>query len=106
LSRLTTHIPDTAQGHPAAGMLVQLRRPPSDAILLGGRSNANEHCSHGLLQEADLIAGEYFRMLGVGACDWPFPDGVVLRVALTALETNHQVPLQASAWSCSTYPGS
>ena len=115
MSRLTTHILDTAHGQPAAGMLVELRRPPSDTILFAGRSNTDGHCSRALLQGADFIDGEYelvfhvaeyFRARGVVLPDPPFLDRVVLRIGLSPSGPPYHVPLLVSPWSCSMYRGS
>ena len=114
MSRLTTHILDTVHGQPAAGVLVELRRHPSHAILFSGRSNAEGRFTRALLEGTDFIKGEYelvfrvaeyFLARGLIMSDPPFLDRVVLRVGLAGTGQTYHVPLLVSPWSYSMYRG-
>lgn len=115
MSRLTTHILDTAQGRPAAGVAVRLfaangdRRPLAET-----QTNADGRTDAPLLEgdafetgqyELEFDIGDYFSAAGVAGAEARFLDTVVIRVTLTAGEHYH-VPLLASPWSYSTYRGS
>ena len=117
MGTLTTHVLDTANGCPAAGMAVSLYR------LIGGvpqllRSltlNADGRADAPLLS-GDLFevgqyrlvfsVGAYFRKRGAVLADPPFLDEVPLDFGLAAAGQHYHVPLLASPWSYSTYRGS
>ena len=114
---LTTHVLDTANGRPAAGMAVALyrivegnRRPMTTAT-----TNADGRCQAPLLQGAELEtgvyelafeAGAYFATQGNPLSDPPFLDQVVLRFGISDAAAHYHVPLLVSPWSYSTYRGS
>lgn len=115
MGRLTTHILDTAQGCPAAGVDIRL------FALAGARrevaftvSNADGRTDQPLLDgdamqtgsyELEFDVGPYFAATGLAAGEPPFLDTVVLRFSVSAGEHYH-VPLLVSPWSYSTYRGS
>jgi 5-hydroxyisourate hydrolase len=115
MGRLTTHILDIAHGRPAAGVLIELRRPMQPAPIVTARTNADGRCDKPLLEGAALAAGEYellfhigdyFRGLGV-ALDAPaFLDKVPIRFGIAAPDQHYHVPLVVSPWAYSTYRGS
>lgn len=115
MGRLTTHVLDTAQGRPGAGVRVELfdandrRRPVASA-----RTNRDGRCDAPLLEGAafrtgrwELVfhVGEYFAAAGLPAADPPFLDQVTVRFAIAA-DAHYHVPLLVSPWSYTTYRGS
>ncbi len=116
MGRLTTHVLDTAQGRPGAGMTVELYALEGARRLLktvtlnsDGRSDAP------LLDGADFTAGTYELIFHAGAYfagaggalpDPPFLGEVVVRFGVAAADENYHVPLLVSPWSYSTYRGS
>jgi 5-hydroxyisourate hydrolase len=113
MGRLTTHVLDTANGRPAAGVAVRLYR------LDGARrqvestaTNADGRTERPLVEgaafqdgqyEIEFDIGTYFRRSG--EAEPPFLGTVTVRVNLTGAG-NYHVPLLASPWSHSTYRGS
>lgn len=115
MGRLTTHVLDTAQGRPGAGIRVELfdandrRRPVASA-----RTNRDGRCDAPLLEgsafrtgqwELVFHVGEYFAAAGLPAADPPFLDQVTVRFAIAA-DAHYHVPLLVSPWSYTTYRGS
>ena len=115
MGRLTTHILDTANGKPAAGVALRLyslqdgREQCAAAV-----SNADGRTDSPLLEgdamragsyELEFDIGPYFLTQGNELSDPAFLDTVVIRFALRSDEHYH-VPLLASPWSYSTYRGS
>ena len=115
MGRLTTHVLDTAQGRPGAGIRVELfdasdrRRPVASA-----RTNRDGRCDAPLLEGAafrpgrwELVfyVGEYFAAAGLPAADPPFLDQVTVRFGIAA-DAHYHVPLLVSPWSYTTYRGS
>ncbi|MGB5164089.1 MAG: hydroxyisourate hydrolase [Woeseiaceae bacterium] len=115
MSRLTTHILDTAHGRPAAGVPVRLYRMSAErSLLTATTSNDDGRTDAPLLEGAEFETGSYELEFDIGpyfaAQDAalgtpPFLDTVVIRCSLQAGEHYH-VPLLASPWSYSTYRGS
>ena len=115
MGQLTTHILDTANGIPAAGVDIRLFG------LDGGRelkaaavTNTDGRCEHPLLMDELLVAGEYelefdigeyFRGRGAELDDPAFLGTVVIRFAMHG-DQHYHVPLLVSPWSYSTYRGS
>jgi 5-hydroxyisourate hydrolase len=118
MGKLTTHVLDTANGCPAAGMAVTLYRMGAGgaaqllkAIVLNddGRGDAP------LLAGAEFQPGQYRLMFGVAAyfrargtalSDPPFLDEVPLDFGMSTVGQHYHVPLLASPWAYSTYRGS
>ncbi len=117
MGHLSTHVLDTAQGQPAAGMKVTLQR-------LGGAAattvktvtlNADGRPDGPLLNAAEMTTGRYrlvfevapyFRALGVVLPEPPFIDSVPLDFGIADAAGHYHVPLLVSPWSYSTYRGS
>jgi 5-hydroxyisourate hydrolase len=116
MGRLTTHVLDTAQGKPGAGIKVDLYRVDRERRLLKSvETNGDGRCDQPLLEGAafeggtyELVfhAGSYFRGAGVALPDPPFVDQVVLRFGIAEPGAHYHVPLLVSPWSYSTYRGS
>ncbi len=117
MGKLTTHVLDTMNGCPAAGMAVALYRLNGEAAELvkslvlnrDGRADAP------LLEGATLQAGRYrlvfdvaayFRARGAALTEPPFLDRVPLDFGLADTAAHCHVPLLASPWAYSTYRGS
>jgi len=115
VGRLTTHILDTAHGHPAAGVAVRLFSLDGERTLLSSqRSNQDGRTDEALLSDDDMVSGryelefdigDYFADKGVELSEPAFLGTVLIRFAVNANE-NYHVPLLASPWSYSTYRGS
>lgn len=114
---LTTHVLDTMNGCPAAGMRVALYRLAGDAPqLLRELALDADGRAGGPLLEGDAFAvgryrlefdvAAYFRARGVELPDPPFLDLVPLDFGIADAGSHYHVPLLASPWSYSTYRGS
>ena len=118
MGTLTTHVLDTANGVPAAGMGARLYRIGVDgsASLLKAMTLDADGRAEGPLLAGDefqpgryrlvFAVGDYFRRGGAELADPPFLDEVPLDFGLAALGQHYHVPLLASPWSYSTYRGS
>ena len=117
--RLTTHVLDTAQGRPAAGMVVELWRLDAEGakreLLKTVRTNADGRADAPLLAGEELAAGgyelvfavgDYFAAQPVATADPPFLDRVPVRFGIADPGAHYHVPLLVSPWAYSTYRGS
>ena len=117
--RLTTHVLDTAQGRPAAGMAVELWRLGAGGagpeLLKTARTNADGRADAPLLAGEELAAGTYELVFAVGdyfaaqpvpAAEPPFLDRVPVRFGIADPHAHYHVPLLVSPWAYSTYRGS
>jgi 5-hydroxyisourate hydrolase len=117
MGQLTTHVLDTMNGCPAAGMQVTLIRIEGEtAVSLktlvlndDGRADAP------VMSGSDFTAGryrllfdvaDYFRSRGVALRDPPFLDRVPIDFGIADAGDHYHVPLLASPWAYSTYRGS
>ncbi len=115
MGRLTTHILDTAQGCPAAGVGIRLFAVAGDRRLVASTvSNADGRTDRPLVEgdamasgcyELEFDIGAYFADGGLKTGKPAFLDTVVIRFSVAAGEHYH-VPLLATPWSYSTYRGS
>ncbi len=118
MARLTTHVLDTAHGHPAAGLELELYRIGSTGqrtLVTQARTNADGRTEAPLLSGETLPTGvyelvfyvaAYFRAQGVYLPDPPFLDEVVVRFGLAEAKGHYHVPLLVSPYGYSTYRGS
>ncbi len=117
MGKLTTHVLDTANGCPAAGMVVRLYRigasGPERLVRL--QLNADGRADAPLLEGAAFVAGRYrlvfevaayFRAAGQALPEPAFLDEVPLDFGIADEGAHYHVPLLASPWSYSTYRGS
>jgi 5-hydroxyisourate hydrolase len=117
MGKLTTHVLDTANGCPAAGMAVALYRIEAGGPALLKRIVLN----HDGRADAPFLEGEaflpgryrlvfgvadYFRSLGTTLAEPPFLDEVPLDFGLATSGAHYHVPLLASPFAYSTYRGS
>lgn len=114
---LTTHILDTANGCPGAGIDITLRRltPGGAATLTERTTNADGRCDTPLLEGTDFSAGRYELIFRIGgyfsgrreALDDPaFLDEIVIRFGIAHEDQHYHVPLLVSPYGYSTYRGS
>ena len=117
LGRLTTHVLDTRNGEPGAGMTIEF------SVLEAGRwrpiktvsSNADGRTDEPLLAGEAMKTGEYrlvfhvaayFRAKGDKLPEPPFLERVPIRFGIADPAAHYHVPLLCSPWSYSTYRGS
>jgi 5-hydroxyisourate hydrolase len=115
MSKLTTHVLDTARGVPGAGIKVELFRADGESRLIKTvQTNADGRTDEPILGgdefkrgswELHFHVGAYFAAAGERLDDPPFLDVVVLRFGLGPADHYH-VPLLVSPWSYATYRGS
>lgn len=96
---ISTHILDTENGVPAAGIKVGLYRG-EDLISL---QETDENGRISELAEGDLDPGAYRLVFYV---DGPFFERVDLILAIIEPGAHYHVPLLISSYSCTTYRGS
>jgi 5-hydroxyisourate hydrolase len=117
MGKLSTHVLDTAQGKPGAGVRVDLY-----ALDAGGRTllktdstNADGRCGAPLLEgdamqpgkyELVFAAGDYFAAQGLVLPEPRFIDQVTIAFGIAHADQNYHVPLVVTPWSYSTYRGS
>jgi 5-hydroxyisourate hydrolase len=105
--RLTTHVLDTANGRPAAGIAIELARLDGEEreVLATVRTNADGRTDAPLLD--DLRAGTYELVFDVGGhFEAEFLGRVPVRFTVADADAHYHVPLLVSPWSYSTYRGS
>ncbi|MBA2278079.1 MAG: hydroxyisourate hydrolase [Chloroflexia bacterium] len=121
MGTLTTHVLDTAQGKPAAGVFLTLYRLEIDGDTESHRevvsttTNADGRTAAPLLADREFTAGTYDLLFFVGdyfsnqpvvTSEPPFYDLVTLRFTVSDAGTDYHVPLLVSPWSYTTYRGS
>jgi 5-hydroxyisourate hydrolase len=118
MGKLTTHVLDTANGCPAAGMRVVLHRLDAGGGARELRSitlNADGRADSPLLEGAELHPGRYRLVFGVAAyfaargsmlSDPPFLGDVPLDFGIASSDEHYHVPLLTSPFAYSTYRGS
>ena len=117
MSKLSTHVLDTARGRPAEGVALELSvlGEAGWAPLVRTTTNADGRTDAPLLAgdavrpgryRLSFAAGDYFRRLGTVLPEPPFVDVVVLDFGIAEPGGNYHVPLLVSPWSWSTYRGS
>ncbi|KAB8140669.1 hydroxyisourate hydrolase [Chloroflexia bacterium SDU3-3] len=117
--RLTTHVLDTANGCPAAGMQIALWRiadgEGATKLLAEVRTNADGRLDAPLLAGPTMAAGTYelvfdvaayFAARGAALAEPPFLSHVPIRFAIADAAAHYHVPLLVSPWAYSTYRGS
>jgi 5-hydroxyisourate hydrolase len=116
MGRLTTHVLDTANGCPAAGVGVALYRVDGDRQLLKqDTTNSDGRLDSPILDSNDFHvgvfelvfqAGDYYGDGNLELPNPPFIDEVVIRFGIADADSHYHVPLLVSPWSYSTYRGS
>ena len=117
MGMLTTHVLDTMNGCPAAGMTMRLHRlEAGEPVLLRELTLDDDGRAGGpLLEKETMRAGAYrlsfdvaayFTARGVALPQPPFLDVVPLDFGLSETGQHYHVPLLVSPWAYSTYRGS
>jgi 5-hydroxyisourate hydrolase len=98
---LSTHVLDTVNGRPAAGVAITLRR--ADEVIASIETDADGRATFG-----DVGAGVFELEFAVGAYfgEAPFLDAVPVRFTIADAASHYHVPLLVSPWAYSTYRGS
>ncbi|MEL6870474.1 MAG: hydroxyisourate hydrolase [Pseudomonadota bacterium] len=115
MGKLTTHVLDTAQGIPAAGIPVRLFSGDTPRTQIATTvTNSDGRAPAPLLDESRFTTGSYelefdvaayFRTQPINTASPPFLDTVTLRFTISE-DSHYHVPLLVSPWSYSTYRGS
>jgi len=118
MGHLSTHVLDTMNGCPAAGMKVKLQRLHGEQVetIKELTLNADGRNDGGALLDAStMIAGcyrlvfevaPYFRARGIELPEPAFLDTVPIDFGIADAAGHYHVPLLVSPWSYSTYRGS
>jgi len=115
MTKLTTHVLDTANGVPATNMEIRLSRIENQkkTLLLTTRTNSDGRCDAPLLSGESMQAGNYELEFEAGTYfgktapnEVRFLDCVVLRFGIADPTSHYHVPLLVSPFSYSTYRGS
>lgn len=117
MGRLTTHVLDTAQGIPAIGVTIIVKRVDGgERSEIGSAiTNREGRVDRPLLEGGDLVTGTYELDFDVGGyfdlqpLDVPRPpflDIVTIRFTIADAGDHYHVPLLVSPWSYATYRGS
>jgi 5-hydroxyisourate hydrolase len=117
MGKLSTHVLDTAQGKPGAGVTIELYRVDGGqrALLRSDATNNDGRCNAPLLEgdalqagqyELVFAAGDYFAAQGVPLPEPRFIDRVTIAFGVADASQNYHVPLVVTPWSYSTYRGS
>lgn len=117
MGRLSTHVLDTASGHPAEGMRIDLHRVDEGgaAIHVVTAITDTDGRTGGLLVAGDAMragtyrlafhVGEYFDAQGTPGAR-QFLRVVPVEFVIDDPDANYHVPLLVTPWSYSTYRGS
>ncbi len=119
VGKLTTHVLDTAQGKPAAGMTIALwrldGRSGEKVLLKTVVTNGDGRTDAPLLIDGELTTGiyelvfsvgEYFAQAAVSLPEPMFLNHVPIQFGIADATAHYHVPLLVSPWSYSTYRGS
>ena len=117
MGHLSTHVLDTANGCPAAGMRITLQRLDADGVhtLRQLALDADGRAGGPLLDAGTMAVGRYrllfdvapyFRARGAQLPEPAFIDTVQLDFGIADAGGHYHVPLLVSPWSYSTYRGS
>lgn len=112
MGKLSTHVLNTAQGKPAAGMTIELffDGEPMKTVVTNADGRTDEPLLEGdALQEGAYMlvfhVAEYFEKLG-NADAGKFLETVPVAFTVNDASEKYHVPLLVSPWSYSTYRGS
>jgi 5-hydroxyisourate hydrolase len=110
MGKLTTHVLDTAQGKPGAGIRLELYRLDAErgTLVATATTNKDGRTDAPLLEGEKLSAGTYQLVFHVGEYfkAGGFLDLVPVRFAIADAAQHYHVPLLCSPWSYTTYRGS
>jgi 5-hydroxyisourate hydrolase len=117
MGKLSTHVLDTANGKPGAGVKVELYEVLAQGrrLLKSDATNQDGRCGSPLLEgesmragQYELVfhAGDYFAAQGATLPEPRFIDRVTIAFGIADAGQNYHVPLVVTPWSYSTYRGS
>ena len=117
MGKLTTHVLDTSQGHPAANLKVELwsidRSSGEKTLLKTVVTNADGRTDAPMLADHEFAIGLYELVFEVGGyfasetlTNPPFLDRIPIQFGIADATAHYHVPLLVSPWSYSTYRGS
>lgn len=117
MGKLTTHVLDTTQGKPGAGVAIALYQVDGEnrQLIKTDTTNNDGRCSAPLLEgvvmlagryELVFAAGDYFAAQGISLPEPRFVDVVTIAFGIAHADQNYHVPLVVTPWSYSTYRGS
>ncbi|MDE2384037.1 MAG: hydroxyisourate hydrolase [Alphaproteobacteria bacterium] len=116
MGRITTHVLDTAQGKPAAGLRIDVLRAGSRPELVKTiTTNADGRADQPLLEGAALTpgnyelrfhAGDYLRAQNAALPEPLFLDVIPIAFGIADASQHYHVPLLLSPFGYSTYRGS
>ena len=105
---LTTHVLDTKNGRPAAGMTIELWSVEPRKLLRKVTTNTDGRADEPLLLPNERTIGEYELIFHAGDYfgERQFLDQIPVRFKISDAAGKYHVPLLVSPWSYSTYRGS
>ena len=110
MGKLTTHVLDTANGKPGAGIAIDVAmlQAGSWKVLKTVKTNADGRTDRPVLEGESFRAGAYELVFHVGSYfkGQGFLDLVPVRFMITDVEAHYHVPLLCSPWGYTTYRGS
>jgi len=118
MGHLSTHVLDTMNGCPAAGMKVTLQRidgARAQTLKTLALNADGRHDGGPLLDAASMAAGRYrllfevaayFRARGVALPEPAFLDVVPVDFGIADAQGHYHVPLLVTPWTYATYRGS
>jgi 5-hydroxyisourate hydrolase len=110
MSSLSTHVLDTANGRPAANILIRLSTADGQELFTAS-TNEDGRCA-GLpaldpgRYRLEFSVAAYFRALGTDLPDPPFLDVIAIDFGIAEEAGHYHVPLLVSPFAYSTYRGS
>jgi 5-hydroxyisourate hydrolase len=117
MGRLSTHVLDTANGRPAAGMTIEFMEQVQGQwqLLKTVKTNSDGRADEPLLAAEAMRKGrfrlvfhvaDYFRARGAALPEPAFLDVVTVAFGIAEADGKYHVPLLVSPWSYTTYRGS
>ena len=114
MGHLTTHVLDTSTGRPAEGIRVELfGLSESRHLIRKDRTNADGRIDSPMLDDGDMVGGEYELVFYAGDYFADSVDGsnkflneVVIRFVIAEPDSHYHVPLLLSPFGYTTYRGS
>jgi 5-hydroxyisourate hydrolase len=117
MGKLSTHVLDTTQGKPGAGVVIELYavQGATRTLIKTETTNQDGRCAAPLLEGDSMLpgtyelvfgAGDYFAAQGVAMPEPRFIDRVTIAFGIAHADQNYHVPLVVTPWSFSTYRGS
>jgi hydroxyisourate hydrolase len=105
---LSTHVLDTMNGRPAAGMKIELWSEDRSKLLKAVTTNGDGRTDAPLLSGTETTEATYELVFHVGDYfgEKRFLDQVPVRFTISDRAAKYHVPLLVSPWAYSTYRGS